>query len=127
MTLDGDNRSLPIHSEHMLPGRRTASQDFSVPITPYEVAPYQSDSMANIPEIETPGITNYHITAVNTVTTATPYRTSPTSPSECVTIYNKDSKPENVLLNRPNQVRAFGRRAIAYQKRQWFNNVCCVV
>jgi hypothetical protein len=107
----------------MFSWRRTASQDFSIPITPYEVAPYQSDSMANIPEIETPGITNYHITAVNTVITPNSYQPSPTSP----TVYNKDSKPENVLLNRPNQFRAFGRRAIAYQKRQWFNNVCCVV
>lgn len=29
-------------------------------------------------------------------------------------------------LQRPNQIRAFGYRALSFQKRQWFTNICCI-
>lgn len=31
-----------------------------------------------------------------------------------------------IPLSNPNQFRAFSRRAISYQKRQWFENICCI-
>jgi hypothetical protein len=30
------------------------------------------------------------------------------------------------MLRHPNQIRAFSRRAISFQKRQWFTNICCI-
>jgi hypothetical protein len=32
-----------------------------------------------------------------------------------------------IQLSNPNQFRAFSRRAVAFQKRQWFENVCCIL
>jgi hypothetical protein len=105
--------------------RRAASCDQK--LVPYLTAPYLNSSQADVFNAQSPGMTNVHLTVVNKVETPTPIHTSPLSPGPQNIRISKDNQSLNVVLNRPNQIRAFSRRAYAYQKRQWFNNICCVM
>jgi hypothetical protein len=63
-----------------------------------------------------------HLTVVDSVTTG-----SPMSPATPKTKFKKANGEEvEIILSTPNQWRAFGRRAVAYQRRQWVDNICCI-
>lgn len=90
----------------------------------YEKSPYYSTSTE---DIKTPGITAVKITVANSVNTPTPKFSSPISAGTQEIKIKDSGHVKSIILNRPNLFRAFGRRAIAYQKRQWFNNICCTM
>ncbi|KAJ3368547.1 hypothetical protein HDU91_000493 [Kappamyces sp. JEL0680] len=67
-----------------------------------------------------------HLTVVDTVRSPlSPLVQSPATPKP--TKFTKSNGEDvEIMLSKPNQWRAFGRRAISYQKRQWFDNICCI-
>lgn len=84
---------------------------------------YESDSIRPA----TPGFTNVPLTAVNVLLTpdSGSQISSPKTPVfENVTL---ESANKVITLVRPNLARAFGRKALSYQKRQRFQNLCCVL
>lgn len=76
--------------------------------------PFFSESMEDMKGVLTPE--PIHLTAVHTATTPTPYYNSPLHTQE----------PLTIELTTPHQIRAFSRRAYSFQKRQWFENICCI-
>ncbi|KAJ3274372.1 hypothetical protein HDV01_002976 [Terramyces sp. JEL0728] len=97
-------------------------------------APYLYDTLSypskNRPKrTETPGFEAFPITVVNTVLTpsarpGTPGTLGPTDSIRYKT--KKTGEVKNIELRKPFQFRAFSRRAVSYQKRQWFENICCI-
>jgi hypothetical protein len=88
-------------------------------LSPYSTSPYHSINATKEPELMT-GYRNVHITAVNSV--SSPVRSGNVSP-----IVSIKSAASKVKFPVPNQFRAFGYRALSFQQRQWFTNICCVV
>ena len=93
----------------------------------YPTSAYFQGDSDNKPRVQTPGFTNVSLTAVNVLVTpdgnGSSHLSSPQTPAfENITANNKV-----ITLVKPNLMRAFTRKALSYQKRQRFQNLCCVL
>lgn len=101
----------------------------------YATSPFYSDSMQDMRDaiLPDPLENTIHLTAVHTVTSPTTKIVSPSLVHSLArTLSLRSTKtaeddPLQITISSPNQFRAFSRRAYSFQKRQWFDNICCIV
>lgn len=118
------NRSNTLHGEEGLL-RRGLSIRQDDPLLPYSTEAYP-DKMGSPCISDEEAI---YITAATSVAAATLPRMSPLHPSASIRTpknANFDPNDKRMALSAPNQFRAFSRRALSFQKRQWFTNLCCI-
>jgi hypothetical protein len=124
--LPNSNTSDNLLRANTLPARKLLQQQPGEPIRRSEdinnviKSPFFSESMEDMigilsPEQRTANVV--HLTAVHTAATPTPSFHSPLAAQE---------EPLSIELTTPHQIRAFSRRAYSFQKRQWFENICCI-
>jgi hypothetical protein len=131
---------------------RSLSRSMSIrapesPLIPYDTVEYHDE--ASVPVTPVNDNTVY-ITAVNTASLpraeaqinesplarvmsfrrrpSTKAQKDPEDPraSEATNVSAATLQSVGLKLSAPNQMRAFGRRAYSFQKRQWFTNICCI-